>query len=675
MSWGAQDRADQGARHELAYRPEIDGLRGIAVLLVVAFHLGLPDCRGGYVGVDVFFVISGYLITQIVLKGLREGTFTYGGFYLRRTRRIFPALFAMLLACTVIALALYPPLELRAYGGLLWKVALFSGNIGFAHLPFTGGYFDSSVRPSVLQHTWSLAVEEQFYLLYPLLLVSLARWRRRMVLPVLLVLWAISFGMSLWWTQADRTAAYYLLPSRSWELLTGAVLAAVQPSAIRSRPACELVSLAGLGMIATAAYRFHYATPFPGYAAALPVAGAALLLWAGQGPSATAALLRSRPAVSTGLISYSLYLWHWPLRVLTQYLLCLPPNYGLSSKWQVELFVLSLALATASYWLVERPFRGGASRVSDTTMLVLALATVVLTAALGWGFVTHHGVPRRFPHEVAARLNANTLRRVDSPGFGQCLNGDQPLPSFAKASFCRFGDRPTNVLLWGDSHAWHLLPLFRTLEAKDELRGRGIVTAFAVGCPPARHLNLVDPGKHCDQAAQFSVQRALQPDIDTVFIQFLPWWTADEVLCLSENGRCARRLPAQEAQAAFLADLAASIELLKSHGKRVILGTPFPVYAQDVPDVEIRRQTLGRWAHVATPTLQPETWRETLRDLGRAESIPVFDPRSVLCDDGGCRYAVDGVSLLRDNNHIAASQLEILHPALLAALSAGAGEP
>lgn len=654
--------------HSLPYRRDIDGLRGIAVLLVVGYHAGVAPLTGGFTGVDVFFVISGYLITQVILKGLHEGTFTYRGFYLRRARRLFPALFALLAACSLVGVMLYPPPELRLFGTVLSYVALFGGNVWFALHQFNG-YFAVGGNPSILQHTWSLAVEEQFYLLYPLLVASLMRRNPRAMRPVLLLLTALSLAGCLWWTAHHHVGAFYLLPPRAWELFAGAAIGAGILPSPRSRLLRELAVATGLAMIAAAAVRFTPATNFPGYAATLPVAGAALVLWAGAGASFSAGLLRSRPLVGAGLLSYSLYLWHWPVFVLARYIPCSRPELPFPPLEQAGLILLSLALAWLSWRFVEQPFRSGPLAPSDRRLARYTIAAALLILLLGRGFVYSRGLPERFRVPTRNLLWANSALHQDLSPLLECDNGSGPRTDDAPPRSCRFGQAPHNVLLVGDSHAAQLLTLFRTMQAKDDFAERGVITAVTSGCPPDIHLNSVFPGSHCDRTSADAWHRTAEPDIDIVFIQFYPWWGYDGAMCEPTPSGCGRLLTDAEIRRIFLTDLAAAIETLRSQGKRVVLGMPFPAYEQDIPNLQIRKIMLGRFAPVKAPQERLDSWRSDLLALAARERIGVFDPHTVLCPGGPCQYQIDGVGLIRDSGHMADSKTGILEEGIRRAIA------
>ncbi len=338
-------------------RADIDGLRALAVVPVVLYHFHVAPFGGGYVGVDVFFVISGFLITGLIHAEMRSGEYSLAAFYERRARRILPALFAVVAAAAVAALFLLFPADLRRFGESVAATALFVSNFDFWQ---QSGYFDAGAEAKPLLHTWSLAVEEQFYLLFPLLLGLFRSAGRRGLLLLAGGLALASFGFGLWAVRAYPAMAFYLAPARVWELMLGAILALAEVPR-PPRWIAEALSLLGLALLAVAVFAFSPDTPMPGANALLPCLGAALLIYAnGAGDTLAARGLSLRPMVFAGLISYSLYLWHWPVFVFARYLRVAP----LGAAETLALIALSVGLAVLSWRFVERPFRDPAAAVA-----------------------------------------------------------------------------------------------------------------------------------------------------------------------------------------------------------------------------------------------------------------------------------------------------------------------
>jgi peptidoglycan/LPS O-acetylase OafA/YrhL len=302
-------------RNAGTYRPEIDGLRMIAVVAVVLYHFGLPGLGGGFAGVDVFFVISGYLIGGILWREAEAtGRISLARFYIRRVKRLAPAFFAMVLAVSLVAWLVLLPFELRGYGKSLIAATVFLSNVLFYR---DAGYFDTGAETKVLLHTWSLSVEEQFYIFLPLVCLLLLRWKR-VFLGALWLCFAASLASSVWLTPTHQTATFYLFPFRAWELLAG-VLLAIHSHGRAPLKAGAWVSWLGLALVVGSLVMIDAARGFPGWQVLFPVLGTVLLLANGQAGNAVNAALSLRLPVFVGKISYSLYLWHWPVFVLSLY--------------------------------------------------------------------------------------------------------------------------------------------------------------------------------------------------------------------------------------------------------------------------------------------------------------------------------------------------------------------
>lgn len=449
--------ADEGAggvaASPLAYRPDIDGLRAVAVLGVVLCHagLGLP---GGYVGVDVFFVISGYLITGLICRGLDTGTFSLADFWERRIRRIVPALVVVTAATLLAGWFLLLPDAYAALGRSAAALAMLVSNVQFWR---DTGYFAPAAEEKPLLHTWSLAVEEQFYLVVPvvLLLLARARWLRRAA-ALLAVVAVLSCGLSIYGAFRHPSASFYLLPTRAWELLAGSLLALSPPVRTGVRPwVAGAVGVLGLSLILAPCALYDPNTPFPGIAAIPPVVGTVLLIRLGSFPTGlpmASRCLASRPLVFVGLISYSLYLWHWPVFALARHQSLAP--LGVADR--LGLIAASLVLAVVSWRFVELPCR--ARKRLRSRPRVFAAAGLAMTSILLAGLALHRnaGFEGRLPPQgqVLAATGRWDYRYTIELG-----------PNDVPCTLARLGavDAPTELLVWGDSHAMAILPAIHSL--------------------------------------------------------------------------------------------------------------------------------------------------------------------------------------------------------------------
>ncbi len=671
------------------YRPDIDGLRAVAVLSVVLYHAGYASFSGGFVGVDIFFVISGYLITRVLEDDLAAGTFSFWKFYERRMRRIFPALFVLTLACTLAAGLLFPTQRLLDFGHSLLAVIGFVSNVYFRRHSPPDGYFADASGDQLLLHTWTLSLEEQFYLLFPIGLLLLHKFARNRKRSVLLLAVLLSFAYSVHKLRRDPIAAFYLLPGRAWELLIGALLSLKPLPALKNALLRTITGLLGLAAIVYAIATFHAGLPFPGVNALYPCLGACLLIYSGEpstepstegGPSLIKRLLGLRPLVLIGAISYSLYLWHWPAIVLAKFIST--RYYQTPQSFTIPLLI-ALALSFLSFECIETPFRkrrpSPQQPAAPRRAVSIGLAASAAMAALSLVIILGHGLPNRFPAWKRTILDANYAEKKEFADIGSCANFQTNPQKFADVRFCEVGHTSKNILVWGDSHVSQLYPLLSSMQQQDQLHGKGLVFAVSGGCSPAENINMTRPGFHCDAFAHFAHMRAAQDDIDTVYIQFLPWWVwYPGTLCMTTNGLCTSLVPKDDAARLEIEQLSRTILDLKQHGKRVILGLPFPYYDKLIPDFEIRNAAIGRFARSTQPPIELSTIidvRSQLQAMAAQDGIETYDPRQPLCPANTCIYARDNISLYSDQSHLAISQLGILRPSLLHTLSPPSATP
>ena len=428
----------------MEYRREIDGLRALAVIPVMLFHAGFEAFGGGYVGVDVFFVISGYLITSIILTERQAGSFSIVGFYERRARRILPALFLMMFACLPLAWYWMLPGDMKEFSQSLIAVSLFGSNLLFWR---QSGYFDTAAELKPLLHTWSLAVEEQYYLFFPLFLILVWKAGKRKGLVMLVALMCVSFALAQWGTLRHPSATFFLLPTRGWELLMGALVAYYLFSSERKRIAggllADCLGAIGLLLIGYAIVAFTSQTPFPGAYAFVPTAGVALIILFATKETIVGKLLGGRMLVGIGLISYSAYLWHQPLIAFSKHASAVKPD----AIVLVALLISSLALAYLSWRFVELPFRDRRRFTRRQVFMIGALASVLFLAmgVIGnqtAGFSYRYEIPDRELAELQfSEAGKYTTKRFD----------EQLLKEFDR------GHDKVKVLVIGDSFAMDLV--------------------------------------------------------------------------------------------------------------------------------------------------------------------------------------------------------------------------
>lgn len=462
------------------YRKDIDGLRAVAVVPVVLYHAGIPLLGGGFVGVDVFFVISGYLITSILADDIRRGEFSILSFYERRARRIFPALFFMLLVSIVAFTAILLPFDLKAFSRAVLATVSFTSNILFY---LESGYFAAPSELKPLLHTWSLAVEEQFYILFPLLLYVLSRAGRRTRNVTLAAIVGLSFAASVWGVGPYPSATFYFLPARAWELLLGSLLALSVVPAPAGRAMREVASALGLGLIGASVLALSSSDPFPGWNAVPPCIGAALVIWAGLGgQSLGGRLLSLGPVVSIGKISYSLYLWHWPIIVFVKY----SSNRELSLAETGLVVAASVAAATLSWRVIEQPFRGKGNRFTRRWIFSASAVAAALFLTVGMTGYLAKGWPQRFPEAIPIIEKYADYDRADLYRLGTCFMRADQHPADYPLETC-YGATAPDALIWGDSFGAHLYGGLSNHAAAAHLR---IGQATSQACAPILSLPL-----------------------------------------------------------------------------------------------------------------------------------------------------------------------------------------
>ena len=648
-----------------SYRPDIDGIRALAILSVVLYHANVPLLTGGFTGVDVFFVLSGYLIGGHIFSELQADRFSYLRFYQRRAKRILPAFYVVLAFVIAGIVLLLSPLNayLAAYSGLAATLSI--SNVQFWQ---SAGYFAPKSELNPLLMTWSLGVEEQFYFVIPLLMVLLARVRRSWMLPSILVVCVISFVFAVWALPDYPNLVFYLLPSRAWELGVGVALAVFELSRGRyteTGALAQAMSVAGFAGIALPFFLLNRTTPFPGAAALPTVLGTALVLAVPQS-WISRKLLSLPPLVYIGRISYSWYLWHWPLLAFLRvvYAETTPPL-------MVSLAAIALAfgLAVASYYLIEQPFRRSKR---PPVPLLIRYAAVTFVFLVLWVVVGKtHGFGWRYPQ-------LNQMEAViDLRGVDPCLADDgEDQPNLSPGCYDPSKTQPS-VALWGDSHGGALAPGLRPIAIQS---GYGFVQLTKLGCLPLIGAVRYTPSEPMETAEciRFN-QKSLEvikadPQIRIVVLagfwanpfrrsqtdQTATWLTAD----LAHE----HEIPTLEAsRSIFEQALTATVRSLQAAGKQVVVLGDTPSYNFEpiwrVARVEIPAQhALARWLHVskdddsgyATPGFQESdayadaALRETLAAI---PGVTLAELRQSLCKDPDACIYRDGDRLLYGDSH------------------------
>ena len=635
----------------IRYRRDIDGLRAIAVISVVLYHAGLPWLPSGFVGVDIFFVISGFLIGGIIYRDVSARRFSYTNFYARRAKRILPALFAVVAFVVIAGLLLTTPTELSQIGASATSALLALSNMFFW---WTSDYFAQSAKLKPLMMTWSLGVEEQFYFVFPVILLMMWRLARSTVLMALGALSVASFALSIWLTYNWPDAAFYILLNRAWELGAGALLA-IATIDRRLEPAGSGVQgagIVGLAMLCASIVAFGEDVPFPGYVALIPVVGTVLVIWS-QGSWVNQRILSSRPLVSIGLISYSWYLWHWPLMSFAR----IVSPVGPSPAAMAMVTVLSLGLAVLSWRFVEQPFRHSATG-SAATLRRYGLATLVAALATA-SLYALHGLPARVP-DAMARRTGDTSR--------PCLVREGAIAPRLGSPCQSTGEN--RVALIGDSHGDALAPMLRRTVAG---AGRSLDQFTKASCPVLDGVtrSIARIPEHARQCAAFSeaVLRRVVSDHGVATVVIANFWSAP----FSSEGHAERYVPAAGGPVAdetrLLADgVARTVRRLQASGKRVVvLGDAPPFDFDSMRVVDARSMRLR---HALGEVLDPEPGI-TAETAHMTHISPAFfqtasvvrkaaidagadyqDLASALCAGSACRIAEAGTPFYVDHHHL-----------------------
>lgn len=644
----------------LKYRPDIDGLRAIAVLMVVVFHAGINPFDGGFVGVDVFFVISGFLITSLVAKDLRAGTFSLLNFWERRIRRILPALTAVVAATLAAGAVFFLPDD---FVGLarqtIWQAFTASNFYFYAHR----GYFNTEHELEPLLHTWSLAVEEQFYFLFPVLMLLGWKFFRRRLMLCLWVICLLSFIASMVMVRFIPDQAFFLLPYRAWELLTGGLLALNLPHGkAYAKKAVEGAAASGIAMILAAGIFYDSKTDFPGLAAALPCIGTAWVIWSGSVRTTyISRMLSAKPLVIVGLVSYSWYLWHWPVFSFAEYVL---QNEFKKSEKILCIFI-SFLLAYLSWKFIERPFRrpGG---VLKTRRAVFFAALIALTSMVagGFGIKTKNGFPDRFPEDAYAyaqgALDKNPLRKAcDLKKFERIAEDDicEANPDSGK--------KPV-FILWGDSQADAIAPAFIALSKKHDVNG---YLAFKHSCPPI--LDIRD--RQGDRMEPFCA------DYNRAHFDFIKRNKIKYVFMVSTWSNWARNkdlyfdrkdwYPAYEGRYdnIVMAGLQRTVDELQKIGVTVYFLIDGPTLRFEPPRMLALESVMGVKDSKAYASLDSYIKKrgkdvDNFVKQNKATGLVIADMLPLLCGSGKCISGLNGRSLYYDHNHFSAYGANYLAP-------------
>lgn len=642
------------------YHPEIDGLRAIAVVLVILYHYRVPGFGGGFVGVDVFFVISGYLITSLILSRLEDGTFDLFEFWERRARRILPALVVVVVFCIIAGWILFIPIDLIRLGQSAFAQSFFASNLHFLR---ETGYFAAGAELKPLLHTWSLALEEQFYLLFPLLFMAIFRFLNPARGRVIAAIAAASFLVSVWYIENSSKSAFYLLQSRAWELMLGSFLACT-PLEFGTRQIREALGWLGLICIGLASFQFDLNTPFPGVAAVLPCAGTAFIIWANKDETTTLGkFLSFHPLVLVGLISYSLYLWHLPFFLFAKY----ASLQTLSVWFKSGLIAASVIVAFISWKFVEQPIRRKSVLVKRWQVFASSAMALLLIAILGASLATNAGYPSRLPPKALGYA----LGAVDiNPRHKECVTFSSS--RIDSDNLCKLGSfKETDLPLlvsWGDSHADVIMPILESMALEFSVT---VWHAAKGACVPILGVFHEQPDDcyHMNQSMLSLIERT-----GAKHVLLVARWSA-YALGLEETGSRHALISdkestvknPKEAKIVFARGLLRTVKQLQQLGVTVWILKQVPLQRFSPPRRLARASLSDKMGSVLGRPLEEHLRRQSfvnsVFDQLNTKGVHFMDPADVLCDtDNRCRVSQSGRSLYRNQDHLSSFGAGYLEP-------------
>lgn len=616
------------------YRPEIDGLRALAVAAVILFHAGVSGFSGGFVGVDVFFVISGYLITSLIAKDIEAGTFSLAAFYERRARRILPALFVVLLCCMPFAWMWMSAGELKDFSRSVVAVCSFVSNIFFWRQT---GYFGDDGQLMPLLHTWSLGVEEQFYILFPVAVLMLWRLPRLGVILSIALVTLLSLALAQYAAQTMPTANFFLLPTRTWELTAGALcaLAAYRPD----RRQGNLLSVLGVVGIGASVLAYDEMTPFPSLYALLPVLGACFVIIGARSGTVVCRVLSLSPCVGLGLVSYSAYLWHQPLLAFAR--LQLGDELSPVVTWGLVSACIVLAYLTWRFVEVPARQRGRWPLPSRTAVFAASTAVAASFIAVGGAGYFTAGFPDRWGPEIA-RLEART---VFNRGLAiECEEG------FSLSPNCRTGERP-EVLLWGDSYAMHLADGLKASAPLTFIQHTKARCGPFMGIAPISATNPLAWAKQCLQFNDQVIDYARRTKslkfavLSSPFSQFV----GENARVLTRDGKIVR------GQDVAMASFRRTLDMLVELGIQPIIVAPPPSPGFDAGRCVLRAAKRGVSSDVCSFSLKAAIDRrravvDFLNAFADHHAVVWLD--AAICQADTCSARKDGVFIYADAGHL-----------------------
>jgi len=628
-----------------AYRADIDGLRAIAVLCVLFFHLDISLFSGGFVGVDVFFTISGFLISGIIIRELVAGPFSFKNFYIRRALRILPAYLFLLLCCIITGYILLTPIAYKELIESAIASSVFLSNIYF--LVTQGGYFSSAAHELPLLHTWSLSVEEQFYLIMPIVFVLWFKIKsNKFKIIALFIIFFISLIISYFLTSFNQKVAYYIVLTRIFEFLLGSILAflaILSPDKIVLKTKLSnILFLISIAMLLFSAIFIDSTVPFPSVTAVVPCLATAILILVGYNPKCIShKVLGNRLLVAVGLISYSLYLWHWPLVAYAKYI-----GIEFTITVQLTIGLLTFISAFLSWKYIEQSFRHlKGSKKTNIAISLYLVPSVLLFLFYFYGKGNQY-FPERFDESIV--FSEQSYRSKPEDGRGDCHTGNDVITLNPKCFSGDIKQSEVEVVLWGDSHANHFIGVIDELARSEKLKVQDITMG---NCPPIIGLNVNLPG-----ARQYCINKNINTlsyitQLKPEFVVLAGAWAGYSHQDLNVNDD-------ENSLALIEKGLSDTINILQSQNIKVIVFEMLPRMVADKSNCSLKQQqfpsvnSLGSCLFDNTyKTLELRQFYFNIREHVK-NKVEFIDVSEFFCEDNVCQTWLDTTPLYRDSNHL-----------------------
>jgi peptidoglycan/LPS O-acetylase OafA/YrhL len=633
------------------YRPEIDGLRALAVLSVIFFHFGIPGFTGGFVGVDVFFVISGFLITSLIIHELDNGTFSFMRFWERRAQRILPASTFWVIITFILGWLILLPLDFKDLGQSILSQSFFSSNIFFWK---KSGYFDGPSEMKPLLHTWSLSVEEQFYMVFPLILFGINKYSKSFRPYFFLFAIIFSFFLNIWGVFHYPAATFYLLPTRAWELLFGSLIS-ILPQLSNRKTIKEILSWLGLFLILYGIVKFSKNTIFPGFNALFPSLGTALIIWSNfKEKTYLGKVLSLSLFTKIGLISYSLYLIHWPILVFSKYYLGRELHF-----FEILLGIgLSFILSYFSWRFIETPFR--TLKFLPNKKKILSYSGYTLSILFCVGLITHfyNGFQFRVPKRVITFQNGVLDK---NPREEECHSSMTP-EKVLEGKLCKFGVGDPKILSFGDSHSDSIMPEIEKLANQFK-----ITTWHATysGCPPIFDVFRVDqPVTHkCKEFNEAIWKTITKLKIKNVLLAarwsvYAQGWDIGETNGLPDPFLGDKNLiskTSSDSKIVFEKNIIKTIKRFTDSGINVYIFLEVPGYKFPIPQKLAKESWFGRDFspnEIAHPIIKDSFVSSIFSKISN-NRVKILDPSKILCSQGEfCKISLNYTPLYYDSNHL-----------------------